>query len=257
LKPIEYDPRLPDLLAKKFINRSDVKAVQWSDGAGYNPLRGKPFTYRDLKQHLSGEKSYGHYMVSQDDMSKLGAFDLDAGRDEITINLYEEESDRMSGPEITFVPREAMAQLDHPGRETYIRFLRVAAAGLEAFSSRMIPGCMTATSFSGGKGLHVYVFMPSQMKSDRIRKLLSSVMGKTRPTWEPLRGDNFWHTPNQIFPGIEIELFPKQSKISDLGNLMRLPLGRHNKTKMDAFFIDTNARETELLPANAFETLSR
>ena len=66
---------LENLIAKKFISRKDVKAVQTSDG-NYRPIN-TPWARNDLADHLAGTTTYGHYLLGQDDTCKLIAFDVD------------------------------------------------------------------------------------------------------------------------------------------------------------------------------------
>src|SRR5688572_12362826 len=63
------------MLGKRFIERRDVKAVQFKDGH-YEPDRTK-FTMTDLRAHLAGERTYGHYLISDEDRCRIIAFDID------------------------------------------------------------------------------------------------------------------------------------------------------------------------------------
>jgi hypothetical protein len=79
----------------------------------------------------------------------------------------------------------------------------------------------------------------------------------------PIRGDNFYkHTdqsPTTGFPLFTIEIYPKQDSIDNknLGNLMRLPLGRNQKSPDPTFFVDLSAPIEELRPhRNPVEVLT-
>lgn len=84
------------LFARRFIQRSDVKAVQMSrDGGTFHagdwfpdtkinadknpnsPHLPVGFSMPHLLAHLGGERTYGHYLLGADDTCKLFAFDID------------------------------------------------------------------------------------------------------------------------------------------------------------------------------------
>ena len=76
-----------------------------------------------------------------------------------------------------------------------------------------IPNRHIGIEFSGSKGYHVWVVMQSWVSATSLRRLGRAVLSAT---------------------GIECEVFPKQSKASDLGNLVKLPYGIHRKTGVRA-----------------------
>ena len=82
MTPDQVNALMP-LLASKFIQRREPVAQQFGTG-GYRPLRDsetkKPlaiFNKTTLTEHLSGTKTYGHYMLDQNDMTKLFVLDID------------------------------------------------------------------------------------------------------------------------------------------------------------------------------------
>ena len=76
------------------------------------------------------------------------------------------------------------------------------------------------------------------------------------PFWMPGRGENFYRYADDItFPGIEIEIFPKQDNPTDLGNLLRLPLGVHQKSRNRAYFVDNTGPLDQLIEQNPLEAL--
>jgi hypothetical protein len=228
------------MIAKRFISRPDVKAVQTGTGA-YYPDRRNPFTVADIDDHIAGRKTFGHYMVGKDGMCKFGVFDIDMGKDLITHDGME------------FLPRDAMYTFDHPGRPYCVKLLRTVAEGLASLARRKIGG-QVLVSFSGGKGMHVYVIPKKPLPAKQIRTGVQDVMLTLHPAWAPTKGDNFYAHAGTEFPTIEIETFPKQDMATDLGNLVRLPLGVHRKSKSRAYFIDIDhpepgLHEVESLPA--------
>ncbi len=233
------------LIGTRFLSRIDCKAVQRPSGA-YEPDRTK-LTKRDLLAHLAGTATYGHYMLNGDDQCKLFAYDIDV------IPSYTPPpvpKDPDFKPDmwtplglLDRSPRDVFRDPDHSHRSQLIVELRTVAEALAARTKRIL-SIDVAIAYSGSKGLHVYGFTgatPAQEVLEAGQYIL-----ETSGVFEPTRGNNFYrHTnpPEWGFPHIEIELFPKQTSLAgkDLGNLMRLPLGKHRKTKRDAFFIDVNA----------------
>jgi hypothetical protein len=248
-------------LASKFIQRSDVKAVQQSNGI-YTPDRTK-FTRQDLEDHIAGKKSYGHYMINPEGNCKLFAFDIDLAKSWLFISPHSggttkppEETWTPDGV-LPFSPRTIFADPSNVHRKRLIVELRSVAEGLAARAQRTLD-IPVAISFSGSKGLHVYGFTGSS-PAFAIREAAMEII-KSFEVFEPIRGDNFYrHTndPQWGFPNIEIEVFPKQGSLEgkDLGNLMRLPLGR-NKKGGEAFFVDPNAPEDQLVAVDPAHALS-
>lgn len=72
------------LIAKTFVARRDVKALQSKSGA-YMPVTdsGKPDGERlpwkmgDFRAHVAGKQTFGHYVVSKENTAKVFCFDLD------------------------------------------------------------------------------------------------------------------------------------------------------------------------------------
>jgi len=107
-------------------------------------------------------------------------------------------------------------------------------------------GLPCAASYSGGKGIHVYGF--TGLMDARDARQGAQIVLDSIGSFEPLRGENFYHhTDTDIIEGfgnLSIEVFPKQDSLDgkDLGNLMRLPLGRNLKAPQEpTFFLDMTA----------------
>jgi hypothetical protein len=125
-------------------------------------------------------------------------------------------------------------------------------------------GLPWAVAYSGSKGVHVYGFtgkLPAADVREAARIVLDG-MGH----WQPRKagGDNFFECldkdPMFGFPEFSIEVFPKQDSLDgkDLGNLMRLPLGRNIKSADRPFFMDiTGQNPYELVEADALQVLNK
>lgn len=241
------------LLAQKFIARRDVKAIQHADGSwaphtddGKRTGARLKWTMGSLREHLSGAQTYGHYLLDTDSYCKLFAFDID-----IEKNSPESAQNKFVGTWLDtegqvqfFDAREAWADRRHPARPQLKISLMLAAKALQSAIEEDW-GIPTAVAYSGGKGVHVYGFTGLAPAAD-VRETALSIM-RDSGEWEPTRGDNFWRQTDQTFGNglrnLTIEVFPKQDSLDgkDLGNLMRMPLGRNLKNPKDpTFFIDMN-----------------
>lgn len=257
-----------NLIAKNFIARRDVKAVQWSTGAWsphqeYDPTTRKhdgpriPWSRDDLNSHLEGSKTFGHYLLNPDNQCKLFAFDIDLEKNDEKTNFigqWPEFGDEGAPPVIhTFDAREAWLDRSHPSRSWQKLQLKTVAHRLaKSITEDLELPC--AVAYSGGKGVHVYAFtglIPAADAREGASIVLDSVGG-----WKPSRGDNFFRSidrnPVTGFPNLSIEVFPKQDGLTDggLGNLMRLPLGRNLKSKDPTFFVDMTAPLAQLTPVD-------
>lgn len=83
-----------------------------------------------------------------------------------------------------------------------------------------------AIEFSGSKGYHIYVFFTDKVEAAKAKLVGDGVR------------DFFGFARSGP---LHVEVYPKQDSVSDgeFGNLLRLPLGHHPKTKKEAFFVDT------------------
>jgi hypothetical protein len=252
-------------LAKKFITRRDVKAIQFDDGtycpdsrlaeidaekgtnklAPYGPVG---FKMTHLQQHLSGERTYGHYMLDQDGNCKLFAFDVDLVKGAGTwIDFREGEAFQIySGS-----PRDEWRDRSHPSRAWYKYQMKMIGTKFAKIITRDLQ-LPCAVTYTGGKGIHVYGFT-GLMAASEVREAAKIAIMASRE-YTPTRGDNFYkhvnEDPTSGYANFEIEVFPKQDSLAgkDLGNLMRLPLGRNRKTTDPTFFIDMGGRMTDLRP---------
>jgi len=252
-----YD--LAGLLAKHFIARTDVKAVQTGSKGEYMPVR-TPWGRADIEAHLAMEKTYGHYLLNLEDKCKLFAFDIDLDKPELFPSVDPMPIPRYidaSGTAVEFNPREAWLNRAHPARPQLKYQLKMVAHALVSAISKELE-IPVACAYTGAKGLHVYGFTGLMSAKDvregaqiALDSLQSSVLGPV----VAVKGDCFFRFENQDpeegQPNLTIEVFPKQDSLDgkDLGNLMRLPLGTNLKNPKDpTFFVDMTSALNEIVP---------
>lgn len=249
-------------LAKKFIARSDVKALQHYDRDQkviYSPTE-TGFEFEDLEAHLAGTKTYGHYLLNQDDTCKLITFDVDlkdhgllpAGYDENGIPTGFEDTEQTR-------PMNKKALIDEwhdresPHRNWH-KFLMCQFARELSEAIGTVLQLQTATAYSGNKGFHVYGFMSEPTPAADVR-MGAGMAIEALNFFVPLKGnisvhfsyDDYLDAGNppsllaQAFENFSVEIFPKQDSLEGkgFGNLVRLPLGTNLKNPDDpTFFFD-------------------
>lgn len=256
---------LVGLIAKKFIQRRDVKAVQFQSGAyipdrelkdrqgNPNPGRFGPlgFKGKHLKEHLAGTATYGHYLLDADSKCRLFAFDIDLettgswiqlpALDGIDANISDEDFDKLCSTN-ECNPREVWADRRQQGARNWYKyqFGMLARKFTKVIKENLQLPC--AAAYSGNKGIHVYGFT-GEMPAVEVRAAANFVL-EIMDTWELYKGQHFFHhkikNPIMGYPSLSVEVFPKQDSLDgkDLGNLMRLPLGKNLKSKDPTFFLD-------------------
>lgn len=240
------------LFAKRFIQRRDVKAVQFASGAYVpdrelknrqtqepDPGRFGPlgFQMKHLHQHLQASASYGHYLLDNDSHCRLFAFDIDLEKEGFWSPL-----EVTAEPEAFPVnPREAWQDRAHPGRPWMkMQMGMLARKFVSAIQGEL--GIPCAAAYSGGKGIHVYGFT-GPLPAMQVRAAATFVI-ESMDDWELFKGQHFYRhklrDPMLGYPNFSVEVFPKQDNLDgkDLGNLMRLPLGRNLKSADPTFFLD-------------------
>jgi hypothetical protein len=265
------------LIAKRFIQRRDVKAVQFNSGA-YVPDRelkdrqGNPdpgrfgplgFKVQHLRDHLAGTATYGHYLLDHEDKCRLFAFDIDLEKEGSWVQLP-----ALDGTEIADdISDEDFAKLCSTNecnpREVWLDRRQQAARNWYKYQFGMLARKMTAViqehldipcaaAYSGNKGIHVYGFT-GEMPAAEVRAAANLVL-EIMDEWEPKKGIHFFQhrikDPVMGYPSISVEVFPKQDSLDgkDLGNLMRLPLGRNLKTTDPTFFLDLTSPIAQMKP---------
>jgi hypothetical protein len=256
----DLNEQLAVLYAKRFIQRRDVKAVQFSNGS-YSPDRELKnlghygpvgFGMNHLLQHLSGQATYGHYLLDAESNCRMFAFDVDLEKDGWWSPMDTTQANEIgtSGP-IACNPREEWANRASPARpwlKTQLGF--IARKLTKSIQDQLNLPC--AAAYSGSKGIHVYGFT-DPMPAEQVRAAAVYAL-ETTDDWELFKGQHFYRhklrDPEMGYPNVSIEIFPKQDSLDgkDLGNLMRLPLGRNLKSNDPCFFIDFNTPIGVLAP---------
>lgn len=269
---------LSNLLAKKFIARTDVKAVQYSNGKWsphqeFNSETGKhdgsriPWRREDLEAHLTAKKTFGHYLLNTEGRCKLFAFDIDLEKQgwlpTLPLGAKDGTTDAFSPWAESFQEvkdlRAAWLDRSHPGRYWMkYQFKMLAHMLLRGIEENLEIPALAA--YSGGKGVHVYGFT-GLISADDAREGAQIVLDAIGE-FKPLRGEHFFRHANEDrlegYPNLTIEVFPKQRSLDgkDLGNLMRLPLGRNLKSTDPTFFIDMRTPMGVMKPRDAKEALT-
>jgi hypothetical protein len=252
---------LANLFASKFIARPDAKAKQYGDGIwAVHTIDGKkeseriPWRRDDLEAHIEGRSTFGHYLLSRESKTKLFAFDIDLEKTGSLPSVpfpTEDDEVAFANWEHSFTAqnlREAWLNRAHPARDFMkLQFKQIAHKLLKAINEEL--GLSCAAAYSGGKGIHVYGF--TGLIDAGEARLGAQIVLDSIGEFKPLRGENFFHHPD--YPNLSVEVFPKQNNLDgkDLGNLMRLPLGKNLKAPQEpTFFIDMTAPMGVLQPMN-------
>lgn len=265
------------LIGERFIQRSDVKAIQFANGA-YIPDRKlkipgdhAPLGWfgRHILSHIEGRASYGHYLLDADNNTKLFAFDVDLidpdpekgealgswfempDFSELPEDMSDEEFDKLV-VEHECNPRELWTDGSAPGARKWYKYQMSMLARKLTSVIRSELNIPCAAAYSGHKGIHVYGFTGTMPASEARAGAL--LVLEASGEFEPLHGENFFkhkHGGPMGYPSFSIETFPKQNTVTNkdgLGNLMRLPMGRNLKSPHPAFFLDLTAPVADLKP---------
>jgi hypothetical protein len=242
---------ISDLIAQRFISRTDVKAQQHPGGA-YTPVRER-WTRQDIISHLAGDKTFGHYVIGADDTVKVITFDIDLTKTGILPASYDsdglvptswyEESD------LRGTWKDRKKRWDEGKNRQFLKVSLRTLADKLARATHELLGIDVAVAYSGNKGLHVYGFTGKISAADAREGALLVVedLGLT-----PSKGEiEFRHPSEDPFDGygnLTVEVYPKQDSLQgkDLGNLVRLPLGRNQRSSDPAFFVDLTLAATDL-----------
>ena len=241
---------LAALIAKRFIQRKDVKAIQVADG-GYRPDR-TPWKMGDLRAHIAGERTHGHYLCDQNSKVKLFVLDIDLeenkkdgsftgnwverpplGMGEPGADKYFDQGKDQKDLDELFLadhvihaanPRYDWRNRKHPGRNWWKYQLRSMA---DMLVSRIYNDLKLecAVAYSGYKGIHVYGFTGECDAAD-ARALAIATLELAAKVWlpsgefVPTKGENFYkYRHNSGFPRLDqiegysnlaIEVYPKQ-----------------------------------------------
>ena len=243
----EETKEIAKLIAGRFIERRDVKAIQTRAGAymphrvgpqkDYNERPLVPVTLDALVEHVEGRQSYGHYLVAPTNTCRMFAFDIDLNKSAVW---------HPNGPDelgIVINPREVWSGPTTPAKRDLALALRYMAQGL-AIRTKKIVGCQVIVTYSGNKGMHVIGCLDPGTPAIEARDMAVLVLDSFQGSFEPFKGKNFWHHAVG-YKMLDIEVFPKQEEISadGFGNLMRLPLGVNFKSGRPAAFLRLDVPE--------------
>jgi len=268
---------LAKLIALKFIQRRDVKAVQFDRPAGpfqpgdwfpdskidpvkrpHSPHFPHGFKLQHLVAHLDGQRTYGHYLLDADSKARVFCFDIDLekeGHVQVVPN-WEEAPEHRDDQDLWFREkslleagnlREIWHDRSQVQARNYLKFQLKSVAQIFAHKVRDL-GIPCAVAHSGNKGVHVYGFTDPQPAAD-VRALADIVLSDLEDQFEASKGVNFYKhkdpDPMTGFQNLSVEVFPKQTVLESpdsLGNLVRLPLGKNWKNPKDpTFFLDMTA----------------
>jgi len=104
-----------------------------------------------------------------------------------------------------------------------------------------VPHCV---EFSGGKGYHILVFLKEPMLADQAQKIVNWVRDH-----EKLNASGKDH----------VECYPKQPSLegAEKGNLLKIPLGLHPRTRARSIFVNPDSGWENGQPVDPIETLSK
>lgn len=266
----QLSQELAALYAKRFIQRRDVKAVQLpkvgKQIGAYVPDRSLKhlgqhaplgFGMNHLHAHLAGTATYGHYLTDENDMARCFALDIDLNK----TGTYMLIADGPSG-EVVYQLGDPLDDNDNSLRLAWLNrahparpWLKYQMGMLARRFTRVIQeqlGIGTAAAYSGAKGIHVYGFT-GPMSSEEVRAACLFVLDYM-DEWTPIKGQHFFgnkiESPELGYRNFTIETYPKQDTLAekDLGNLLRLPLGRNLKSSDPTFFLDLSTAPGVMAP---------
>jgi hypothetical protein len=200
---------LANQIAKLFIARPDVKAVQVSQG--YMPHADRradegsgyfPWTRQALNEHINGTRSYGHYMLSKDSQVKLFAFDIDLQKEgwvPLDFDAAAGDHDFVHVPDL----RAAWQNRAHPGRP-FIKYQLKSVAHMLAKTVTELLELPCAVAYSGNKGLHVYAFTGLIDAADA--RVGAQIVMDELVRFKPTKGDNFFVDERQQTGGLSESL---------------------------------------------------
>lgn len=265
------DVEIAKLFAKMMIARPEIMAVQ-TDNGEYRPLRGAPFKLPDLLDHISGSKTYGHYLVNAEDRVKLFCFDIDLKKIG-SLPITKNGMGQFFGFQETN-PREVWGSRKPGAARDFMKLkMKILANQLMSVISRELE-IHTAAAYSGSKGVHVYGFTgktSANLARQAASIVLDALVERDLGHWKLIRGNNFYgysvnanqiNDPGENYHQFELEVYPKQDTVEGrekgLGNLLRLPLGvnLHSPKRDKAFFLDMRTALTEFVPRDPIEALT-
>ncbi len=204
-----------------FRGRADCFARQWADREngtqGYVPVR-RGLEATDVLDHIQGRKTYGIYLLQEDNRVSLAVIDAD---------LHQ----RLRSGRISAGDRDQFR------RERDYLLTRLPELGREH-------GLPCLVEFSGGKGYHFWYFFSEPVPAALPRQALGRLVKRIAPD---LCCFNL-----EVFPKQD------QLSGKGLGNLVKLPLGLHRVTGKASFFphLREHSPETQLAALAGMERIT-
>ncbi|KLO23508.1 CRISPR-associated primase-polymerase type A1 [Marinitoga sp. 1155] len=134
-------------LIRKFIElfsgREDVFSIQFENG--YRPIR-RPLNYKDVKEHLKGEKTIGIYQLKKDNSIKFAAYDIDIKKSYLHGDnryIYEENSKK--------VAKKLITELEQENIYSYIEY-------------------------TGNRGYHIWIFFDIPVLSYKVKIIMEKIL---------------------------------------------------------------------------------
>ncbi|MEI7894832.1 MAG: hypothetical protein WCI05_17175 [Myxococcales bacterium] len=211
--PSAGDDEAVRMFQRFFGGRRDVHARAWYDEArqrsGYRPAE-QPLTESLVRSHLQGSLTLGQYLLHPDGTCSFGVIDLD-----ISANSMQS---------LRSTRGENVAPTEHARARQFA--LRLVDAGRRL-------GLPLFAEDSGGRGLHIWLFLEPRRPAAAVRSALSQILVAAGP----------------MPPDVKAEIFPKQDRIGPRGlsSLVKLPLGVHPVTLRRCALLDEQLRPREPL----------
>jgi len=145
---------------------------------------------------------------------------------DVTIGAYQLRNDNKVGYVAFDVDVNKEAYLKRPISE-FIPALQLQV--LEIVKILDEAGIKSSIEFSGFKGYHVLVFFTEPLDAALVKKKFESLLKKVA----------------QASDDLHVEVFPKQERIREggYGNLLKLPLQKHQKSGKHSHFVDRNFKQ--------------
>jgi hypothetical protein len=266
----DQEQQIMRLFATKFISRPNPVAVQTSSGI-YVPNKERKFNKHLLTDHLRGTETYGHYILGEDSTCKFICFDLDLEAADPKTDKYFRlpMSADNAGVFSDWQPGDPRnhwrSRAQGPARD-FLKFKMRMITNKLANSAHELLGLPIAVSYTGNKGMHVYVMtgrIPGAEAREAAKLILDHAGG-----WFPHKAfykyvhpdANLLDDPEENNEQFTLEVFPKQAALEPdkpLGNLLRLPLGVNKKSPKDpTFFVDMRSALGEIKPMDPIEALT-
>jgi hypothetical protein len=193
-----------ELLRERFIQRTDAFAYQWYSKS---KQRGGYMTA------VTGICEYGCPKRVCEHVSLAELTDehlIKHLRGEHTIGVYQLLNDK-----VTWMCFDVDADTEEGEEHIQEHTKKVASVVYKLIGPRFL------VEWSGGRGYHVWVFFSEPVEASAAMTFGHYVVSRI-----------------QEQDGVHIEIYPKQEIALNLGNLIKLPLGVHQKTRNRCFFVN-------------------